>query len=152
VYDNFRANLSDMVAVIRQTAVPALLCSLAVNQLDFPPLASLHRRDLTPAQLTEWENHFRDGTAAEALTQVEQALDHYQNAARLDDHYAELHYRLARCAAVAGDQEAARRHFGLARDWDALQFRGDSRLNEIVRTQARGREPQLFFADLEAAF
>ncbi|HXJ59963.1 MAG TPA: tetratricopeptide repeat protein [Verrucomicrobiae bacterium] len=152
VYDNFRANLADMVAVIGQTGVPAVLCSLAVNQRDFPPLASLHRRDLTPAQLADWDNHFRDGTAAEALGQVQKALSHYQNAAQLDDHYAELQYRLARCADVSGDQETARRHFGLARDWDALQFRGDSRLNEIVRTQARGREPQLLFADLEAAF
>src|SRR5262249_47340252 len=82
----------------------------------------------------------------------EKALGHYQNAVRLDEHYAELHYRLARCAALSGDQEKARRHFGLARDWDALQFRGDSRLNEIVRAQARGRQPQLVLADLEAAF
>jgi tetratricopeptide (TPR) repeat protein len=57
----------------------------------------------------------------------------YKKAATVDDHYADLHFRLARCYLATGDTQAAKIEFALARDWDALQFRTDSRLNDIIR-------------------
>jgi tetratricopeptide (TPR) repeat protein len=49
-----------------------------------------------------------------------------------------------------GDIGTAKRHFTLARDWDALQFRTDSRLNELIRrTVARCASEGLHLVDLE---
>jgi tetratricopeptide (TPR) repeat protein len=54
----------------------------------------------------------------------------------MDDHFAELHFRLGRCFLAAGDTAQAGEHFRLARDWDALQFRADSSINAITRRVA----------------
>ncbi len=103
---------------------------------DCPPLGSLHRRDLTEPQRQEWEQLYRQGVALETTGDPKQAILCYERTAALDDHYAELHFRLARCQLRAGDRDAAKRHFTLARDWDALQLRVDARLNDVVRAVA----------------
>jgi len=61
------------------------------------------------------------------------AVASFEKALAIDDHYAELHFRVARCRLALGETDAARNAFSLARDWDALQFRADSRINEIIR-------------------
>src|SRR5262245_46054208 len=149
VYDNFQANLSDICDIIRHSGARGVVAALAVNLRDFPPLGSLHRRDLPADLLAQWEKSFQAGVAAEGRGEFAPALAHFQSAARLDDHYAELHYRLARCAEATEAFDLARQHYSLARDWDALQFRGDSRLNRIVRAVAT--RPQLYYVDVEQA-
>src|SRR5439155_14138184 len=73
-------------------------------------------------------------------------------ATALDDRYADLHYRLARCRLAAGRAADARGHFGLARDCDALQFRTDARLNDVIRRTAADREEErVYLADVERA-
>lgn len=136
IYRNFQANLLDICQAARSARAKVLLCTVAVNLGDCPPLASLHRSDLPGAQLQEWEAAFARGTNAEAQGRLAEAVAHYRAALALDDHFAELHYRLGRCHQALGQFDSARRAFGLARDWDALQFRTDSRLNAIIRAVA----------------
>jgi len=153
VYDNFRANLGDLCRVTRAAGAKVILSTVAVNLKDFPPLASLHGAGLKTAELAAWESAWASGTNAEARGQSAQALTNYLNAARLDDHFAELHFRLARSALAAGQPDTAGRHFGLARDWDALQFRTDTRLNQIVRdTVASRADSGLLLLDVERGF
>ena len=66
----------------------------------------------------------------------------YERAAALDDQYADLHFRLARCHLGAGMIEEARRDYATARDWDALQLRADSQLNRIIRNAAAELAPE----------
>ena len=48
------------------------------------------------------------------------------------------------------DAAQARKHYGLARDWDAMQFRADSRLNGVIRKVAAASRPgRVWLADLE---
>jgi tetratricopeptide (TPR) repeat protein len=136
VYRNFRSNLEQICAYGSQAGAAVILSTVAVNLRDCPPLGSLHRSDLTQPQLEEWERLYRKGMMSEVGGDTPQAISYYEQAAALDDHYAELHFRLARCQLLAGQREAARRHFVLAKDWDSLQFRADTRLNDIVRDVA----------------
>lgn len=53
---------------------------------------------------------------------------------------AESRYLRGRNLLEEGRHEAARRELSLARDLDLLRFRTDSRLNEIIRETASGRE------------
>jgi len=103
---------------------------------DCPPLASLHRGGLAQAQRDQWEALYREGIQFETAGDAGGALSRYQKALEIDDHYAELHFRAARCRVSLGEGDAARCEFSLARDWDALQFRADSRINEIIRDVA----------------
>ena len=137
VYDNFRANLADLCRAARRSGAAVLLTTVPVNLKDSPPFGSLHRADLAEAALHRWQSAFDAGVEAEAAGDCAQAISRYQEAAALDDHFAELHFRMARCQFALGQFDAARREFALACDWDALQFRADSRLNDIVRQVER---------------
>jgi len=152
VYGNFAANLARICQSGLDAGAAVIVSTVAVNLRDFPPLASLHRRDLAPAARAQWNAWYEKAMATETEGDQAGAVEHYRKALAIDDCYAELHYRLARCAQAGGDTDTARRHFALARDCDALPFRADSRLNQLVR-QIVGREAsaELYVADVERA-
>jgi tetratricopeptide (TPR) repeat protein len=135
-YRHYRRNLRQIYDNAFASGASVVVATVAVNLKDCPPLASLHRRDLTVEQLQAWESIYRRAVECEGRQSYGDAISGYRQAAALDDHYAELHFRLARCHLALGDKQAAASHFSLARDWDALQFRTDSRLNDIVRETA----------------
>jgi len=142
VYRNFRRNLERVCTYGSQAGAAVILSTVAVNLRDCPPLGSVHRTDLTKPQQDEWERLYRKGIMSEVGGDTPQAISCYEQAVALDDDYAELHFRLARCQLLAGRREAAQRQFILAKDWDSLQFRTDTRLNDIVRevaTESLGR-------------
>jgi len=140
VYENFRANLADVLHLGRRSGARILLSTVAVNLHDCAPFSSLHRPGLTPAQLREWEEQIRAGESAQTAGQAAIALDHFRRAETLDDRFAELQFHLGRCYRALAQGEEARRHFILARDLDTLRFRCDSRLNQIIRDLGSHRE------------
>jgi tetratricopeptide (TPR) repeat protein len=145
VYRNFRSNLSQICRNGLAAGASVLVSTVAVNLRDCPPMASLHRRELAVPQRQDWERLYGLGMASQEKDQFAQAIVHFRDAAAIDDHFAELHFRLGRCYLETGDVDAAGRHFTLARDWDALQFRADSRLNDIVREVVAEREGELVY-------
>jgi tetratricopeptide (TPR) repeat protein len=136
VYANFGRNLEQICKYALQAGAGVIVSTVAVNLRDCPPLGSLHRADLAGPQLEEWERLYRAAIMAETGGDTAQALAGYEQALALDDHYAELHFRLARCRLATGDRAGAKRHFTLARDWDALPFRADTKLNDLIRETA----------------
>jgi tetratricopeptide (TPR) repeat protein len=107
-----------------------------MNLKDFPPLASLHRRDLTSEQQARWEAGYNAGVDLEGKGRYSEALEQYLATAQVDDHFADLHFRMARCYSALQDWPRAKEHFALARDWDAMQFRTDGPLNQVIRQVA----------------
>lgn len=153
VYSNFRDNLERICAAGRAAGAGVILSTVAVNLRDCPPLASLHRVDLTPAELSSWQEDYAQGTNAEARGLLADAVTHYLAAVRMDDHFAELHFRLGRCLLAVGEAGQAGARFALARDWDALPFRADRRLNQIIReTAASARDGSVVLVDAERSF
>lgn len=139
VYDSFAANLGDIVDAGRRSGATVLLATMPVNLRDFPPLASVHRPELGPEQLAEWQRWFAAGTQAQAAGKFAEALGAFQRAAEIDDSFAELVYQRARCELELQQTAAAESNFRRARDLDTLRFRADSRLNEIVRQTAQAK-------------
>ncbi|MBM3878406.1 MAG: hypothetical protein FJ387_01610 [Verrucomicrobia bacterium] len=153
VYAHFRENLLDIARAARSARIPVLLATVAVNLRDFPPLASLHRPNLDPADQARWETAYARGVTAQDQGQLALAIDHFQQAAQLDDHYAELHFRLARCHADLGHTNAAAEQFRLARDWDALAMRAHRRINALIREVATAPDPgNVRLVEVERAF
>jgi tetratricopeptide (TPR) repeat protein len=151
VCDNFRANLSDICQIARRAGVRTILSTVAVNLRDQPPFGSLHRANLTSDDAARWDAAYGEGKLAEGRGQYPQAIAQYEAAAKIDDHFAELHFRLARCCLASSQYEGARQHFQLARYWDALPFRADARLDEIVRELAGSGGPGVRLVDAERA-
>jgi tetratricopeptide (TPR) repeat protein len=161
VYRNFRRNLEDILAAGRSAGVPIILSTVAVNLKDCPPFGSLLEPILAGDDRRSHVELCSEAAKAEAAGDFAGAVRKLAQAAELAPLSAELQFRWGECLlrlatnrspvtanATAPTDEgkmpapqendarqvaaAARTHFELARDYDALPFRADSRLNGII--------------------
>jgi tetratricopeptide (TPR) repeat protein len=152
VYDNYRRNLADICGVARGAGAGVVLSTVAVNLRDCPPLASQHRANLTGAELAEWESIYKAAGSLEASNRWQEAVAQYEAAAKIDDRFAELHYRLGQSLLKTGRFVEARGCFELARDLDVLRFRADSHINPMIREVAAAQKAAgVRFVDAEQA-
>ena len=103
VYENFAANLRDIVAVARRSGAQVLISTVATNLKDCAPFASLHREGLREDELHSWEGLVQRGADLESAGSYAEALKLYLSAADIDPQYAELQFRIARCLWALGD-------------------------------------------------
>ena len=150
VYRNFERNLADIIRAGLDSGAAVVLGTVPVNLRDCAPFGSLHRADISSEQLTEWEAFFRLGIAAQQAGRWPEAQGQFRAAARIDDTFAELRFRLGQCALALSETGEARNQFIAARDLDVLRFRCDSRLNDLIRRTAGNRErDRVLLADAE---
>lgn len=131
VYQHFEANLRDIIEAGANAGAKILLSTVASNLKDCPPFASLHGSGFT--KTNEWRKLYEAGAAA---TNCSDALQFFEQAASLDSAYAELSFRMARCQLTQGSSNEALQAFSRARDLDALRFRADTRIDQIIRNAA----------------
>ncbi len=136
VYENYDRNLRDTIAAARSARARVIVSTVATNVKDCAPFASMHRGGLGPDDLRSWTALVQKGADLESAHSYAEALQTYQSAAKIDDEYAELQFRIARILWKQGDSARAKEHFLRARDLDTLRFRADSRINEINRSVA----------------
>lgn len=152
-YSHFRRNLADICAAARDRHVPLILCTVGVNLRDSAPFASLHRSDLDEADRRRWSRLYNDAVEHQVAQRFKQAVTSFQEAARIDDRFADLHYHLGKCHWAMKSYEQARSSFVLARDLDTLRFRADTEINRIIRTAAEsGRDAGVRLVDVARAF
>jgi len=137
VYANYEQNLRDTIAVGREAGARVVVATTAVNLEDCAPFASLHREGLKDDEMRSWNALVQQGNDLEAAGSHAEALKQYLAADKIDDKYAELHFRIARAMKATGDSTGAKGYFQRARDLDTLRFRADSRINEINRSVAK---------------
>jgi len=153
VYGHFAHNLRDICGVGQQAGAKVVVCTVACNLKDSAPFASVAAAGLSAEQRESWQNIVAAGARLESAGDPALALVCYRRAALLDDKAADLHFRLGRCLAALKKQQEAHGHFVLARDLDALRFRADTSLNEIIRATANGRQDEgVYLADAERDF
>jgi len=133
VYRNFEANLRDIVRVAEDAGAKVLLSTVVANLKDCPPLLSRHRPGLAGDELARWQAAHDRGRIAWRLDDPATARPHLEEARRLDPQYADTLFMLGDLELRAGNIAAARRLFVEALRWDALRFRPDPRINEIIR-------------------
>ena len=150
-YANFASNLRDIVTAARGSGARVLLSTVATNLKDCPPFASLHRDGLSPEALGQWSSMMERGVVLENARSFAEALNAYTAAAKIDDQYAELQYRIARCLWARGEYAPAKVHFVRAQDLDTLRFRADTKINEIIRAVANSSGKQVELLDAQSA-
>jgi tetratricopeptide (TPR) repeat protein len=137
VYEHFRQNLNEILATAARAGVPVILCTVATNLKDCAPFAPLHHSGLTEKELSQWQVAYDTGRKFQEAGNVLQAKDSYEAAARIDAQFADLSFRLGECSRLLGKDAEAAAYFENARDQDALQFRADSHINDLIRQAAQ---------------
>jgi tetratricopeptide (TPR) repeat protein len=135
-HENFSRNLEDILLSGRRADVPVVLSTVAVNLKDCAPFASLHASGLGATGEASWNKSYEEGVALETKGSYREALAPYQEAARIDSHYADLQFRIGRCDLAWTNYDQARRSFELANDYDALAFRADTSINQAIKAAA----------------
>lgn len=126
VYANFAANLEAMLAAATDENVPVLLSTVAVNVRESAPFVSSGE---LPAAWAEGAAAFAVGDWAAARSAASRAV------AAAPAHAAS-HFLLAASADAAGDAATARPAYFEALRLDALRFRADARINDLIRRAA----------------
>jgi tetratricopeptide (TPR) repeat protein len=132
----FRRNLDEILRTAEKAGVKVVISTAASNVKDCAPFASLHSAALSPEHRQLWDLVYREATALEAAGRFSEAIARYRDAAAIDSDYAELQFRLGTCFLATTNHAEALRCFERARDLDALPFRTDSALNEIIKAAA----------------
>jgi len=135
-YENFKRNLTDILQAGHNARVPVILCTVGSNLKNCAPFASLHSTAISETQKAEWDAAYQRGMTLEAAGDYPAALEQYAGAAAIDPQYAELQFRLGSCHLALTNDAKARSEFELARDYDTLAFRADTRINEIIKETA----------------
>ena len=150
VYRNFGANLRGIVRAASGAGARIVLCTVVANLKDCPPFLSVHRAGLSEADLASWTAAFDAGRLAWIYGDAPRARVGLGEALRMDPHYADTQFMLGSIDLGSGDTASARRRFVEALHWDALRFRPDPAINEVIRGVAAdsgGRASLLDLAD-----
>lgn len=131
--DQFRGNLSDLLAGYRRAGVPVFVSTLVYNERDHAPfhtvLAADTDRASRQAALDRAEAALASGESARAEAAFREAL-------ALDEGAADAWFGLGRALEATGDTLAARDAFRGASDRDALRFRAPNAINDVIREVA----------------
>jgi tetratricopeptide (TPR) repeat protein len=136
VYTHYRENLREICKAARRSSVRVVLCTVASNLKDCPPFFSMHGSYCSTDSIKKCDSLFNYAVILQKQNDFSDALTEFQKAAVVDSTYAILQFKIAQCQSALGQHDQARGHYIAARDYDALRFRADTRLNQIVRDVA----------------
>ena len=136
-YHHFQENLRDILKTGLDSGAKVVLSTVAVNLKDCPPFASAADPDVPQGGRDKFEQLCAEGDRAEEQGLWTQAVERYEQAAVLDPHFAELQFHWGACLLQLAHTNSASEHLQLACDNDALPFRSDSGINNIIRQEAR---------------
>lgn len=153
VYSHYENNLREIIDILQDKNMHVILSSVPVNLRDSAPFGSIHSSDITEAELSSW--NALNEQADKAFTQKNwaKAKDHYQALLKIDNEYAESHFRLATTLENMRDYALAETHFKAALHYDTKRFRSNHVINEIVAQVASDEDKEsLSFVDSVAIF
>ncbi len=150
VYENFADNLREILTLGTSSGANVIVSGVASNLRDCAPFGSAHRADLSAPQREEWTRWYQAGLNAWQATNPAAATGLLARALTMDDRHAGLHYLMGQAQLAVGQTNAARVSLEQALNLDTLRFRGDARINQIIRETAAAR-PEIRWVDLRAA-
>ena len=137
VYWNFAQNLEDLLRAGRDSGSAIVFSTVAVNQKDCPPFGSLSATNLPLAQSSTFEKLDQEASIASKNGDFAEAASRLEAVSEICPQSADLQYRLGDCLLHLTNYAAARQHFQLSVDADALPFRADSHINNSIKAAGK---------------
>jgi tetratricopeptide (TPR) repeat protein len=142
VYSHFRHNLEDIIKTAQKSGAKTIVSTVGVNLKDCPPFASMHKAGLDEQQKQKFDDFYQAGLKLEKLRDFSGAIEKYLAAAKIDDSFAELQFRIGQCCWNLNKFKDAEERYTMAMDLDTLRFRADSSINKIIREVGSNREAE----------
>ena len=153
VYGHYEENLTGIIETLREKGIHVLLSSVPVNLRHSAPFLSVHRPNLSNEQLDRWRDFDSKGSQSFDQQDWGDAITYLQAALEIDPEYADSHFRLATAFENLGEFAKAKTHYERALDLDALRFRADTKINQIIKEIATSVDNDaLSYVDSAAAF
>src|SRR5262249_35244617 len=121
---------------------------------DCPPFASWRDTNQPPEKRAAFEENYAKAISLENQNKNSEAIEYYQRATAVEPRMAEAQFHLGQCLLRLTNFSAAPQRLQSASDSDALTFRADTRINQIIREAAGLYSRVAFFEaapSLEAA-
>jgi tetratricopeptide (TPR) repeat protein len=140
IIEHFRFNLARMIDIAQSAGARVLLITPASNLRSASPFKSEHGKPLSKDDLERWARAY--DYAQQILDQQDPAgaLRWLDQAARIDDYWAYLHFFRGHALERLGRFDEARTAFVRARDQDVCPLRALSPMIEIVSDVAEDRD------------
>ncbi len=135
VMRHFEFNINRLIQTARQRNVPVVLVLPPSNLADTPPFKSLAKKGLTKdeaARRSEW----LETAGRLQKTDLYGAVEALEEALKIDDRQAAVHYFLGRLLERAGETRPARAAYVQARDHDICPLRILTPMEEALRSAA----------------
>ncbi len=149
VIAKYAENIEAIVARLEDEGVPLLMMTPAPNESHWRPEHSRVSPDLPAETMTAWSNAYGQGVRRQSDGETSAAIESFQAALRIDDRFAELHYRLGQCLEAEGRYDEAREAYRRALDRDEVPIRITPPQREALADIARRRHP--YYADAWSA-
>jgi len=149
-FETFKENLEDLCDLCRDRNVPLILGTQVSNIRDQNPFVSNISPHRSEQERGRFQQLYEKGKLFQAEGNLDSAVICFRSAISLDSLYADVHYRLAQSLSARGNNTEAYREFMLARDYDELRFRTDSKFNDLIRSMTNIKGA--YVADIEAVF
>jgi tetratricopeptide (TPR) repeat protein len=144
---HFRFNLNRMIDIANSVDARVILVTPASQLRDCSPFKSEHRADLVEADWTRFQTLYENAEQAYQNGQWDAALAALDEASRLDDRYADLHYLRGRVLFALGRYDESKVAYTRARDEDVCPLRAVTALVRVVSDIAQTRSVPLVDAD-----
>ena len=132
ILDHFEFNLTRMVDTARRAGANVLLVVPTANVKDCAPFKSQHKNGLSEDGLAAWSSHYDRGSGLQAAGRPDEALAAFEQAASVDDRYAELHYRKGLALLAVRRLAEARDALDRAVDEDVCPLRILTQMRNII--------------------
>lgn len=130
----YRNNLAEIVATVRKSGTTLILCTVALNQKDYPPGKSFHRKNLTSEEHEKFTRLVEFAEQQDASGNLTAALEAYNQATKIDDYPAAVHFATADILFMLGRFQEAHARYWQAVDMDPVKVRAVSSFEDILRS------------------
>jgi tetratricopeptide (TPR) repeat protein len=146
----FRQNLKGLIDRCMHRDIPLFLSTQVSNIRDQFPFVPNNAHGISQQQRSQFQQLHASGLELQSRGLTDSAIILFRTAITLDSLHADAHYRLAQCLDAKGRKREAYDEYILARDYDELRFRTDSKFNNLIRSMED--HEHCFVADIEAVF
>ena len=139
VIEHYRFNLNRMIDTARSVGAGVVLVVPASNLKDCSPFKSEHAAGLTTGEAERFDERYRRAAGEQRAGRSKEALTLFDEAASIDDRYADLHYQRGLALYALGRWERAKEAFRRAVDEDVCPLRAPSEIKAVIAEVAAER-------------